>query len=266
MKKAAALLCALLLCLLAACGGDSGEALDPSSQSLPSLVVSSSPEVQPSPASGEGVLESAKLIHLEEEEAAAVMENGTLATFALPEKISFAPGLGDQLKPGMTVEVAYDGKMARSYPGQINAESLRATAYDDGLTALYFSVLEDLYGEPDAGLNGECLYFGFDLTKAEGLSAGEREAVGWAFATAHDCAPLYGTIEELGAQGYIDMESLAWKDGLHFEIKAEDVSEDRFTLNCTKWRSGLGASGYKLAVEKKDGVWTAAEPSEFWVA
>ena len=62
------------------------------------------------------------------------------------------------------------------------------------------------------------------------------------------------------------MENLAWKDGLHFEIKAEDVSEDRFTLNCTKWRSGLGASGYKLAVEKKDGVWTAAEPSEFWVA
>ena len=45
MKKLAALSCAFMLCLLAACNGDSGEALDPSSQNLPSLVVSSSPEM-----------------------------------------------------------------------------------------------------------------------------------------------------------------------------------------------------------------------------
>ena len=269
MKKLAALSCAFMLCLLAACNGDSGEALDPSSQNLPSLVVSAPPEIQPSTtvsSDPECLWESAKLIQTGDGEAVAVMEEGTLVAFALPEKISFEPDLGGQLKPGMTVDVAYDGRMTRSDPGQINPEELRVKAYDSGLISLYYQMLEDLYSEDASELGGTCAYFGFDLTGLEGLTSPEQQALGWAFATAHNSAPLYGTIQELGEQGYIDLEDLFWEDGLHFEIKASNVSEKRFTLECTRWKGGLGASGYKVAVEKKDGIWTAAEPSEFWIS
>lgn len=267
MKTTAVLLCALLLCLAAACGSeDAGVLPDASSQGTSSASANPSPESQPSSASHDGVRESAKLIQVTDTGATAVIEGRELVTFPLPEAVTYEPGLEGGLKPGMTVEITYDGGILETYPGQITAGALHATGYDDGLISLYYEVLEDLYGENGDGLNEECLYFGFDLTAADGLTSEEQQALGWIFAGSHGCTPLYGTIEELGAEGYIDMENLCWEDGLHFEIKASDISEDSFTLECTKWRSGLGACGYKLSAEKKDGIWTAAETGEYWVS
>ena len=267
----------LVLCVLGACGENSL----PSSKNAPGQGSLSNVAETPEPTepageessagqevsdqSADGVWEEMILIEVRETGLTAVAEEyGSLLTFGTPESIAFEPGLEDELKPGMTVSVHYDGAVLETYPGQIHADALQVTGWDDGLIALYLDVLEDLYGEDDDGLNDNCRYFGFDLSGPEELSQKELEAIGWVFASAHQCEPLYGTIRELGDQGYINMEELYWKDGVHFELKTADETETSFTLDVTKWRSGLGAIGYRLNVEKRDGLWTAGEAGMGW--
>lgn len=298
MKKSLALILVLLFCLLAACGNDggttpsspaagaAGSSVPPSSSASgeePREDASSASGEDDTPASGTGapasteggandaaVWETMKLIAVDDNlqggrTLTAVGENGSLLTFAAPEAVAYSAELEPVLLPGTTVQVGYDGYVMETYPGQITAKYLTAEAYDGGLISLYLDALEDLYGQ-DTGMNDSCAYFGFDLSGAPGLTPAEQQAVGWVFAASQGCEPLFGTIEELGREGYINMEGRYWEDGLHFTLRADSPAEDCFTLDCTKWKSGTGAIGYKLPVAKKDGVWTMGETSEFWIS
>lgn len=300
MKKSLALILVLLFCLMAACGNDGGTtpsspaAGAPGSSAPPSSSGSGEePREDASSASGEddtsasgtgapastaggaddaAVWEEMTLIDVQElpqggQSLTAVGENGSLLTFAAPEAVAYSAELGDELvlRPGMTVQVGYDGYVRETYPGQITAKYLTAEAYDGGLISLYLDALEDLYGQDD-GMNDSCTYFGFDLSGAPGLTPAEQQAVGWVFAASQGCEPLFGTIEELGREGYINMEGLYWEDGLHFTLRADGPAEDCFTLDCTKWKSGTGAIGYQQAVGKKDGLWTMGDTSGFWIS
>lgn len=298
MKKSLALILVLLFCLLAACGNDGGTtpsspaAGASGSSALPSSSGSGEePREDASSASGEddtsasgtgapasteggandaAVWETMKLIAVDDNlqsgrTLTAVGENGSLLTFAAPEAVAYSAELEPVLLPGTTVQVGYDGYVMETYPGQITAKYLTAEAYDGGLISLYLDALEDLYGQ-DTGMNDSCTYFGFDLSGAPGLTPAEQQAVGWVFAASQGCEPLFGTIEELGREGYINMEGLYWEDGLHFTLRADSQAEDCFTLDCTKWKSGTGAIGYKLPVAKKDGLWTMGDTSEFWIS
>lgn len=269
----AALALLLPLSILAACGENNFSSSEgaPGQGDLSSIAAETPDPAGEASAAGESqedesLWEEMLLMEVDETGVTAVAgEAGTLLTFGLPENITLEPGLGDQLKPGMTVSVQYDGYVMETYPGQINADAIQATAYDDGLVSLYFDILEELYGE-DEGLNEDCKYFGFDLSGAKRLTQKEVEAIGWVFASSHQCEPLYGSIQELGDQGYIDMENLSWKDGIHFEFKASEISETGFTLDVTKWRSGLGAYGFQLKAEKENGLWAVAETGMGWVS
>lgn len=299
MKKSLALILVLLFCLLAACGNDGGTtpsspaAGAPESSAPPSSsgsgeepredASSASGEDEDTSASGTGapasteggandaaVWETMKLIAVDDNlqggrSLTAVGENGSLLSFAAPEAVAYSAELEPVLLPGTTVQVGYDGYVMETYPGQITAEYLTAEAYDGGLISLYLDALEDLYGQ-DTGMNDSCTYFGFDLSGAPGLTPAEQQAVGWVFATSQGCEPLFGTIEELGREGYINMEGRYWEDGLHFTLRADSPAEDYFTLDCTKWKSGTGAIGYQQAAEKKDGSWVQGEAGEFWIS
>ena len=220
----------------------------------------------------EGVWETMKLIAVDRNPQGglgltALGESGSLLTFAAPRAVAYNAAIGGEpvLRSGMTVRVGYDGAVRETYPGQITADYVIAEEYDGGLISLYLDVLEELYGQDD-GMNDSCTYFGFDLSEAPGLTPAEQQAVGWVFASSQGCEPLFGTIEELGQEGYINMEGLYWEDGLHFTLRADSPAEDCFTLDCTKWKSGTGAIGYQQAVGKKDGVWTMGEASGFWIS
>lgn len=281
MKKSLALILVLLFCLLPACGNDDAAS---SESGVPASHASSAGEGDPPSSDSTGsahtaggandaaVWEEMTLVDVKElpqggQSLTAVGENGGLLSFAAPKAVAYNAELGDEtsLRPGMTVQVGYDGAVRETYPGQITAEYLTVEGYGDGLIPLYLDVLEELYGQDD-GMNDSCTYFGFDLSEAPGLTPAEQQAVGWVFASSQGCEPLFGTIEELGQEGYINMEGLYWEDGLHFTLRADGPAEDCFTLDCTKWKSGTGAIGYQQAVGKKDGVWTMGEASGFWIS
>ncbi len=136
------------------------------------------------------------------------------------------------------------------------------TCYD--LSGLYLKVLEDLW-ETDAGLNHDIKYISIDLSEAPGeLTEGEKSAISYIFAKAHDKQCLQLTFEELREQGYIEKDELYWENGLLFSITDSMKAEERYNglrvikFDAQKWRSGLGAYIFSdcTASWPQMGTWT----------
>ena len=136
------------------------------------------------------------------------------------------------------------------------------TCYD--LSGLYLKVLEDLW-EVDAGLNGDIKYISIDLSKAPGeLTEGEKSAISYIFAKAHDKQCLQLTFEELREQGYIKKDELYWENGLLFSITDSMKAEEQYhglrviKFDAQKWRSGTGAYIFSdcTASWPQMGTWT----------
>ena len=152
----------------------------------------------------------------------------------------------------------------------------------DGQCALWLQVLEDLWTVDD-GLNGGVTQVGVDLSQVPGLTEGEKSAIAWAFASAHNASPVTGTLEELWEEGYFTptaepaegyADSLAlycWEDGVHFSITVDEEAAwslpdlepgeelpELVAFDAQKWRSGLGAYFFGDCVGQRgeDGVWT----------
>ena len=167
------------------------------------------------------------------------------------------------LEDGMPIDIYYEGNFDNvpqkqgqpinitSFCNSINGHSIGTernpggTYYD--LSGLYLKVLEDLWGT-DAGLNGEIKYISIDLSKAPGeLTEGEKSAISYIFAKAHEKQCLQLTFEELREQGYIKKDELYWEDGLLFSITDDMKAEEQYNglrvikFDAQKWRSGLGA-------------------------
>ena len=187
------------------------------------------------------------------------------------------------LRDGMTVELAFNGLIAESFPAQPGESySLTVVEEGDGQCALWLQVLEDLWTVDD-GLNGGITQVGVDLSQVPGLTDGERSAIAWAFAAAHNVSSVTGTLEELWEEGYFTPttepaegyeDSLAlywWEDGVHFSIDVDEEAAwslpdlepgeelpELVAFDAQKWRSGLGAYFFGDCVGQRgeDGVWT----------
>lgn len=188
------------------------------------------------------------------------------------------------LEDGMMAEIRYTGGIMETWPAQIgNVESVSVyskgmqqnpmgTYYD--LCGLYLQVLDDLWNV-DSGLNGGAVYVSVDLSEAPGdLTEGEKAAIAWIFAGAHDVDPLTLTYNELAEQGYFseygdfsddEHKIYDWPDGVLFSITARTGGQDEvyslpvLQFNAEKWRSPLGAYFYEdcKAVWSESGSWNS---------
>ena len=214
---------------------------------------------------------------------------GTGEVYRLPARdilvtVDGAAAEWTDLRDGMTVEVAFNGAVAESFPAQfgpvygLTAES----ASTDDRCGLYLQVLEDLWAV-DSGLNGGVIQVGLDLSGLADLTEGEKSAVTWAFGEAHGLGAVTGTLEELWEEGYFTPmtqpaqgyeDSLAlyhWEDGVHFTLATD--TEAAWSLpamgegeeppvltsfDAQKWRSGLGAYFFVdcTAQRGEDGTWS----------
>lgn len=223
--------------------------------------------------------ETGKLL-LAGEEAHAVY---TVNASDLPVWLDGAETDYTALRDGMTVELAFNGYIMETYPAR-PVESYRLTVVEegDGQCALWLQVLEDLWTVDD-GLNGGITQVGVDLSQVPGLTDGERSAIAWAFAAAHNVSSVTGTLEELWEEGYFTPttepaegyeDSLAlycWEDGVHFSIDVDEEAvwnlpslgpgeepPELVAFDAQKWRSGLGAYFFGDCVGQRgeDGAWT----------
>lgn len=223
--------------------------------------------------------ETGKLL-LAGEEAHAVY---TVNAADLPVWLDGAETDYTALRDGMTVELAFNGYIMETYPARPGESySLTVVEEGDGQCALWLQVLEDLWTVDD-GLNGGITQVGVDLSQVPGLTDGERSAIAWAFAAAHNVSSVTGTLEELWEEGYFTPttepaegyeDSLAlycWEDGVHFSIDVDEEAvwnlpslgpgeepPELVAFDAQKWRSGLGAYFFGDCVGQRgeDGAWT----------
>jgi len=169
------------------------------------------------------------------------------------------PATPADLEDGMPLRLHYSGSFMETFPLQLGAENgpLELYAYSLGsaenpggscydLCGLYLQVLEDLWAA-DEGLNSDIQYISLDLSQAPGgLTAGEKSALAWIFASRHGAEPLELSAQQLKEQGFLN-ESGGWDEGIAFHIRAwEEPGAPSFPLpsicfGAGKWRGPLGA-------------------------
>lgn len=195
--------------------------------------------------------------------------SGEVYTLSVDGKDIFIDGAlsnASVLEDGMLAEIRFNGNILETFPAQL-CDVRAVSVYSKGteqnplggyydLCGLYLQVLNDLW-DVDSGLNEGTSYVSVDLSSAPGdLSEGEKQAIAWIFASAHDVMPLTLNYEELAEQGYLsaygefdddDMIWYEWTDGVLFSITPKE-SEDLevyslpvLKFNAEKWRSPLGA-------------------------
>ena len=150
------------------------------------------------------------------------------------------------LRPGMILEIVWDGMVAESWPCQISAEQVRVIEQGDDLVGLYREVLRELW-DSDSALNHGAEILGFDFSTLTNLTGEEVTALEYLASCDLGLGLQYvtGTWEELCEAGYIDGENLYWENGVFFSLKVKEAPEEgRFIFDAEKWRSGLGAIYY----------------------
>lgn len=174
---------------------------------------------------------------------------------------------------GTLLEITCSGDVLETYPGQL-ANLYTATPIDDGFDdrcALYLQVFHDLWAD-DQALQADIDYIGIDLSKTS-LTKSEQDAVAWRFAELQGKELVTGTLEELGEQGYIDLENLYWENGCFLSIEEEgtpdeEAYENKVLFRAQKWRSGLGAIMFTscTAEQDKTGHWSEYTAGGFAIA
>lgn len=155
----------------------------------------------------------------------------------------------------MRIDLAYNGSVLESYPGQIGAYRVTATKKGDDLTGFYLSVIKDIY-DVDPALNDKIKLIAFDLTKVSNLSETEKNALLYCCGMEFGFETISATFEELIEQGYIDQKKLSFRNGILIEIKVKKEKKNSFGFDIRKWRSGLGAYGFSdCTAKKKNSVW-----------
>ena len=189
-----------------------------------------------------------------------------VGTKDVPVLLEGQPADASALCAGRTVEVAFDGTVAESYPGVPGGvRRIAVTGAEAGVAALYLQVFDDLM-EMDAGLNGDIRHLGVDLTTVNNLTASEREAICWRLGERYGAESVPGTFDELCAAGYIDREALYWEDGLFLQIELTGAREDALAFNAQKWRSGLGAIFFENCTARRTAAGWSYEVGAFAIS
>ena len=116
-----------------------------------------------------------------------------------------------------------------------------ADGFED-TAVLCLEVFEDL-AEEDAALAHGAKIIGLDLSQTA-LSPAEQSAVALLLEWDTGLTVVQGTMEELGDQGYIDMENLYWEEGYFLSFTETERTDTSLTFSAQLWKSGLGAMFY----------------------
>ena len=130
------------------------------------------------------------------------------------------------------------------------------------IVRLYFEVIKEVYSE-DPGLNGGISIISLDLSGTNNLSAEDKEDLRDLVSSEYSFDTYTYTYDELVDQGLIDEgliddeltdEKISYfEKGILFEITDTPITDNAFTFQIEKYRSGIGALAYSECTAKKTG-------------
>lgn len=165
----------------------------------------------------------------------------------------------DALRPGMILDVTWDGIIAESYPCQITANEIRVVEQGDDLVGMYRQILAELWAETGQKTGVEQL--GFDFSGLTGLSAAEQQALAYLTACKLEMGFSYatGTWDELVSDNHITMDGEGyWTDGTMLSLSLYMQEEGHAGIIASSSRSRDGAILVLTctADRQEDGSWS----------
>lgn len=162
-----------------------------------------------------------------------------------------------ELQAGQMIEIGYDGGIMKSYPMQVgDVKYIKIISEGDDLIGLYLDVFTALW-DKDTGLNSDSEVIAVDLTAVSNITESEKQALTYMFSNITGIQTMTATYDELVEQGLIDDANLYFETGLLFKLTLDDVKDERFTFEASKWKSGLGAYFFMdCEAKKSQGRWT----------
>ncbi|MBO8157547.1 MAG: hypothetical protein H0Z32_13955 [Bacillaceae bacterium] len=136
---------------------------------------------------------------------------------------------------------------------------------ESDLSGMYISAFEELI-QQDSGLNYPMNFISFDFTELE-LSQAEKERIMDYFEAEYEAEIMEKDLEQLQDEGYFNKEKLMLEEGFLLSIKkVEKLSKGHYKVEGEKYRSGLGAIGLAIEVQKNNGSWEVSDSTYLWIS
>lgn len=165
----------------------------------------------------------------------------------------------EELRPGMILDITWNGMVAESYPSQIVADEVQVVEQGDDLVGLYQQVLAELWTETGQKTGVERL--AFDFSGLADLSAGEQTALAYLAACKLEMGLSYdiGTWDELAERGGITVDEEGyWTDGMLLSLSLYEQEEGHVGIIAFSHRTRDGAILVLTCTADRqgDGIWS----------
>ena len=165
----------------------------------------------------------------------------------------------DELRPGMILDITWDGIIQESYPGMFTADEIRVVEQGDDLVGMYRQILAELWTA--TGQKNGVEQLAFDFSELTGFSAAEQAALAYLSACELEMGFSYssGTWDELADDGFITVdEDGYWTDGMLLSLSLYAQEEGHVGIITSSRRSRDGAILVLtcMADRQEDGSWS----------
>lgn len=165
----------------------------------------------------------------------------------------------DELRPGMILDITWNGIIAESYPGIFTADEVRVVEQGDNLVGMYRQILAELWAETGQKTGVERL--SFDFSGLTDLSAAEQTALAYLTACKLEMGFSYssGTWDELVSDNCITMDGDGyWTDGMLLSLFLYEQEDGHAGIIASSHRSRDGAILVLtcIADRQEDGSWS----------
>lgn len=171
----------------------------------------------------------------------------------------------DEVQIGDSIKITYNGIIMESYPAQIAAEYINILE-SNLLISGYITIIDEIYKE-DSGLNNDIGMIALNLTEIENLSEEDKEILLMKLYNMYGLEVKESTYEQLLKEGLITEKGFYFPSGILITISNSEYNESKKTLNydIKKWRSGLGAVGYRGKAEFNGEKWIISKEN-MWMS
>lgn len=172
----------------------------------------------------------------------------------------------DELRPGMILDITWNGIIADSFPGSLTADEIQVVEQGDDLVGMYCQLLTELWTETGQKTGVERL--GFDFSGLTDLSAREQQALAYLTACKLEMGFSYGsgTWDELVSDNHITMDGEGyWTNGmlLSLSLYVQEDGHAGIIASSSRSRDGAILVLTCMADRQEDGSWsyTSFQPS-----
>lgn len=143
-------------------------------------------------------------------------------------------------------------------------EKLSARVLKTSKAELYGKIIDSLW-DIDSALNSGVSYINVDTSTFKEFNGDDKEELFEYLKKQYDVEVLDMTMKELEDAGYI--KEMSFVDGISFSIDKYIVnSENKVSFEGRKWASGIGAIGFIIEAEHKNGQWEIMRCDMTWIS